>query len=360
MNLLEIVPTLKTGGAEKFVVELCNELAQRKDINVQILQLGPITDADICAQSLTDKVSRISLNKKSGFTLKAMLGVFRYIRKNQITHVHAHTSAISYILLPALFCRKVKFYATIHNDAKVDAIGSFIIPLIRKILFKMRLCMPVTISDESNKSFMEFYGMNAPLIYNGIGIKHSKGEESPFVEKGLHFVHVARVSPQKNQVTLYQAFNKLVAEGTPAYLYHYGRFDDSDISNELRSLCNEHIKIMGETSNVPNILHFADALCLSSNIEGMPMTIIEALSSECPVICTPVGGCINMITDGENGILSKDTTVDEYYLALKRFVDLSSEKINEMKKRAKESFSLYDIRNTANKYLELFEMTPKR
>lgn len=66
-----------------------------------------------------------------------------------------------------------------------------------------------------------------------------------------------------------------------------------------------------------------------------------------------------MITDGENGILSKDTTVDEYYLALKRFADLSSEKINEMRKKAKESFSLYDIRNTANKYLELFEKTPK-
>ena len=40
----------------------------------------------------------------------------------------------------------------------------------------------------------------------------------------------------------------------------------------------------------------ADAMCLSSKMEGMPMTIIEAFSVGLPALCTPVGGCSSKLS----------------------------------------------------------------
>lgn len=354
MKILEIIASLKTAGAERFVVELSNELATCPGIEVQILQLMPVTEKDICAESLHEGICRTSLNKGRGFSFKAMVGVYKYIRKHHITHVHAHGSAISYVLLPALLCRGVRFFATIHSDARLDAGNKFLITLIRKILFKCGLCVPVTISEESNKSFRSFYGMEAPIIFNGISAKAARQRVSPFQEKGLHFVHVARVSEQKNQILLYQAFQRLVDSGGEAWLYHYGRFGDDEISQRLRALSNEHIKIMGEIPEATDVLRFADAMCLSSMMEGMPMTIIESFSVGSPVICTPVGGCVNMINDGVNGILSEDCTVDKYYKALERFSRLSGDEKEQMRKNALLSFKRYDIRDTAKSYLAIF------
>jgi len=354
MKILEIIPTLKTGGAEKFVVELSNEISNYQKIDIEILQLMPKTAKDICSKKLNPRIKYISINKHPGFSYRAIIQIYKYIKYNSITHVHAHTSAISYILPSAFILKKVKFFATIHNDAELDADNNFIVAFIRKILFKSKKCIPVTISEQSELSFEKFYKMSAAMIYNGISEDYEITYPNQFPQKGLKFVHIARTSIIKNQAMLYKAFNKLINEGYDIYLYHYGRFDNDDISTILRAFENSRIKIMGETDNSKNILHYADALCLSSTMEGMPMTIIEAFSVGCPVISTPVGGCINMIQDGYNGILSEDCSFNEYYNALKRFISLNATEKMEMRANALKSFNKYNIKNTAKLYLELF------
>ena len=86
----------------------------------------------------------------------------------------------------------------------------------------------------------------------------------------------------------------------------------------------------------------------------MPMTIIEAFSVGCPALCTPVGGIVNMIKDGENGMLSHSLSVDDYYFMLKRFSCLSSEERTHMKLMASKSFIKYSIENTAFEYLKIY------
>ena len=88
--------------------------------------------------------------------------------------------------------------------------------------------------------------------------------------------------------------------------------------------------------------------------EAFPISIIEAFSVGCPVLCTPVGGIVNMIKDGENGMLSHSLSVDDYYFMLKRFSCLPSEERTHMKLMASKSFIRYSIENTALEYLKIY------
>ena len=355
MKILEIIPSLQSSGAERLVVELSNELNKRKDVNVTLLLLYPFRETDILRQFVASDIKIYTLNKPMGFSVACMLKLLKFVVKGKYDVVHTHTSATPYILFPALLYRKPLYCATIHSEAKREA-GGLIRAKIKRFLYKAHLCQPVTISPNSNKSFVDYYHMNAPIIFNGIKpyelsqIAHDKGQDEPVI-----FAHIARTHKIKNQIMLYNCVNRLAKEGYNVKLLHYGRFNDESISKELRLLKSENIEICGETDNPQEVLLNADALCMSSLMEGMPMTIIEAFSVGCPIISTPVGGCSNMVQDGENGILSEGTDEDSYYRALCRFMTLSKEERKDMRKKALDSFKKYDIRTTADNYFNLFK-----
>ena len=355
MKILEIIPSLHSAGAERLVVELSNELNNRKGVEVTLLQLYPFRETDILRQFLDSSIKVYSLKKPMGFSASCLWKLLKFIKNGHYDVVHSHTSVTSYLILPALIYRRPLYCATIHSEARREA-GGRVKSMVKKCLFKTGLCQPVTISEKSNESFVDYYHMGAPIIYNGIKRYSSLPILNKLQSKGsIVFVHIARVHKIKNQIILYNCINRLAKEGFNVKLRHYGRFSDEELSEKLRSIKSDNIQICGETDNPQEVLLNADALCMSSLMEGMPMTIIEAFSVGCPVISTPVGGCSNMVHDGENGILSEDTDEESYYKAMRRFLSLKEDSVIEMRQNALKSFEKYDIRTTADNYLKLFD-----
>lgn len=64
MRILEIIPTLGSGGAERFVVDLSNELCEKDNVEVMLLTLYDISESDIFASFLSKRVRLYSLGKK--------------------------------------------------------------------------------------------------------------------------------------------------------------------------------------------------------------------------------------------------------------------------------------------------------
>ena len=353
MKILEIIPSLQSAGAERLVVELSNEFCSREGVEVTILQLYPFNDKDILKPLVDKRIPILTLNKPMGLSITCFFKLLYLIWKGKYDAVHTHTSATRYILLSAIVYRRPVYCSTIHSEAKREA-GGFISSTIKKVLYKFNLCRPVTISEQSNLSFRNYYHLDAPIIYNGLKPYKLNIDWESKKDNILRLVHIARTHPIKNQTMLYRCVNKLVQEGYKVQLYHYGRFYQKEVNDELYSLKTDDIIIAGETEEPQKELAKADALCMSSKMEGMPMTIIEAFSVGCPVISTPVGGCVNMIEDGQNGILSKSISEDDYYEALKRFALMSVEERVQMRKKAYQSFDKYNISKTADKYLKLY------
>lgn len=79
---------------------------------------------------------------------------------------------------------------------------------------------------------------------------------------------------------------------------------DTNINKEIDLYKNnENIKFMGNISNIEDILSITDVFCLPSYREGMPRSIIEAMSMECAVIATDIRGSREEVLDGETGFL---------------------------------------------------------
>ena len=224
-------------------------------------------------------------------------------------------------------------------------------------MFKHGLCTPVTISEESKASFDDYYNMDAPIVYNGVsnyagnGIAPLRDNEDQFL-----FIHPASCQPVKNQELLIKAFTRLVIEYSNSKMIWLGsNASYKTLFDSLISIKPQQFEYLGVVPNVREYLSQADAMCLSSKMEGMPMTIIEAFSVGCPSLCTPVGGIVNMIENGVNGMLSDDLEVESYYKMLKSFCKLTTKQRKQMREQAKRSFAKYSIENSVRGYLEIYK-----
>ena len=125
--------------------------------------------------------------------------------------------------------------------------------------------------------------------------------------------------------------------------------------NELRKYFGDKIIYKGVTQDIRKYMKNSRAMCLSSNMEGMPMTIIEAMSVGCIAVTTPVGGCVNMIESGINGFISDDMSVEAYSQSLEKVLNLSDEELNLMRSAARDTYEQkYTITKTSQEYLTLF------
>lgn len=357
MKILQIIPTLGSGGAERFVFELSNELC-RQGHEVEILTLYHVPNNNPLRKSLNAKIQLFSLKKKNGLELRLFYSVLQLIKHGKYDVVHGHVGAIKYMVLAALICRKVKYVATIHSEAKREA-GRSIDKWSRKLMFGQWLCVPVTISEESEISFERFYGIKGEMIRNGVSNYEKKQEVVLKDHEGqVVFLHPASCQPVKNQQLLFEAFNELIKNDVDAKLVWIGSNSSYlALFDTLKPLMQHNIQYLGVVDNVRDYMVASDAVCLSSKMEGMPMTIIEAFSVGCPVICTPVGGCKNMIHNGENGLLSDDLTTDSYYNTMQLFIKMSDEKKKSIKEESLASFDNYSIEECANNYLHIYKQS---
>ena len=353
MRIVEVIPTLNVGGAEKFVVNLSAHLSELGHA-CHLVTLFDSASMQTQITGLPSSVVRSSLGKSHGFDFRCLLRLMKFISKEKPDVVHAHIGAITYLLFAAVFCRKTKYFATIHSEAKREA-GSLLHRLVRKFLFKLNFVRPVTISDESRTSFVEFYGMQPSMIYNGAP---DFKDTSVAVENSKKiFVHVASCQPVKNQELLLKSFAQLAEKYKDVELHWYGSNTlCPELFASLSSYFSDQIMYKGIVSEVRSVLSNATAMCLSSKMEGMPMTIIEAMSVGCISAATPVGGCKNMIVDGVNGFLSADLTVESYSEMLEKIITLPESKFKEVRLNSRLSYEAeYSIGICVNLYLDLFQ-----
>jgi glycosyltransferase involved in cell wall biosynthesis len=76
------------------------------------------------------------------------------------------------------------------------------------------------------------------------------------------------------------------------------------------------VEVLGDRSDVPDLLGAADAVCLSSNREALPMVLIEAMAAGRAVVATAVGGIPDLVVDGLTGDLVAPESEDSLARAL--------------------------------------------
>lgn len=359
MKILQIIYNLAPGGAERFVVDLCNELATKNNDEVHLLTTNDdaIPGNKHYHGSLSNKVIYHNIGAKSGFSIKSIVGVYKTIKRIKPDVVHLHSNLVLFFL-PAIFCRKVKFIHTLHNIAEKTITIKYL-KCIYKYLYKNKV-LPITISKLCNNSYKDAFGLNNSVcITNGrapIALTPLHNDAAAEIESYIYgrripiYIHVARYAEQKNQQLLLDTFERLHNEGKEFLLLVLGAgFENSPFMHLNKT---DYIKILGAKQNVADYLACANYFVLSSSWEGLPISLLEAMSIGCIPISTPAGGVVDVIRDGENGYMSPSFDREDFYKTVcKSFNDTESIDKETVIKDYKDN---YTIEVCASKYYDAY------
>lgn len=359
------MPQLSSGGGERFVVDLCNELVEMgHEVKLIVSHSLERPGLAFYLPELDKRVELESMNKRMGADFGLPVRMLRSIRRFRPDVVHTHLNGIVYSALSALRAGRVVHCHTVHNAAEKEAGASFLGRGVRRLLFKSKRVLPVTISEESQRSFREFYGMDAPMIANGrnvpqpVPVSDAVRREVEALKRTPHtrvLVNLARIISVKRQDLIARVCKRLESDGYDFLMMFIGRSIDDEVVRGIKDAECGNVHMLGERTNPLEYLAVADSFCLMSEYEGMPISLIEAIGCGCVPVCTPVGGLRNVIVDGENGFLASDLSEDACYVALKRFLDLTDEELAKRKKAAVTTYAPYGMRTCAEQYLKLFE-----
>ena len=161
-----------------------------------------------------------------------------------------------------------------------------------------------------------------PLVENGIDevrlraqsqrSRQQVREDLGIDEDAFIFLSAGRLTEQKRYDVLVQAVSLL---DEPDLQYVSLVAGTGPLENQVRDLVSEHdlehrIRLLGVRDDVPDLMNAADCFLMTSEVEGLPMALLEAMMLGLPTVSTAVGAIPDVITDGATGRLtpSEDTS----------------------------------------------------
>ncbi|MBQ7987477.1 MAG: glycosyltransferase [Bacteroidaceae bacterium] len=364
MRILHIHPSMLGGGIESVICSIAGEMA-RQGHDVTVCSIYRPKQDDIFWYQLPENVRRDTLGKETtGFSLREVFAVYRYIRRGHFDVVQLH-GFLYYFFFAVVMLPRQRFFYTFHSDARRENFkwDARFFPL-KKLVFRLGLVRAITISPASQQSFRDLYGCSSSLCENGIpmpAVDDSPNvvDEARLTPSTRVFLHPGRITEAKNQLVLVRVFRRLIEEGQDVVLLIVGKEEDDVILQQLRPYFSDRIRYLGLRTDVPSLLARADAMCLPSVWEGLPITLLECLAVGCIPVCSPVGGIVNVVEDGRNGLLSASSAEDDYYRVMRRFLVLDADGAARMKQQVRASFQPYHISHTVEKYLAAYAAAGK-
>lgn len=353
LKIVHIVQSLETGGAEKLLVDLC--LNCKNDFFVTVISQYSKGDYPYEKILNENNIEIVYLNKKKGFDFKSVFDLTKVLKQIKPDIVHTHLHAAIYAIPYYMINKKCAKIHTVHSIAKMEFGKTH--RIIQGFAYKHLGVTPVAIGETVKQTLSLEYNLNdIKVIYNGIELKAYEMKKEMPINKGFQIVNVASFSKWKNQIFLLEAFSNAIKKNSLLRLVFVGGGPLKELVEQKAleyGLYGSAVEFVGVSSEVPKYLSQADAFCLCSTFEGLPISILEAFNAGLPVIATNVGGIKDIVIDGENGLLVESNNIAELEDAILKLASNRElcQRISDInRKKAKE----FDIKETTKSYIELY------
>ena len=308
-KILFVIPALVGGGAERVMVTLANNLSQNHDVEILTL-----TSTD-CFYELNNKVTVEGLgccvNKRNFITrtftrvkvaFKAFFGLKKAIKDKKTDVVIGFLNSVSQQLLLLKMFSKMKCKLIVSERADPNERSFFCRWFERN--FYPRADVVVCQGTKAAEFFKEKHRKKIVIIPNPIC-----ADAIPPIFEGQRkktIVGVGRLAEQKNFAMLISAFSKLDEKFSDYKLEIYGAGPlENQLNDQIKALgLTEKAFLMGAKKNVMFEIADASLYVMSSNFEGFPNALVEAMATGLPVISTdfPTGVASEIVKE-ENGIV---------------------------------------------------------
>jgi glycosyltransferase involved in cell wall biosynthesis len=375
---LQVIPAFTVGGAEWMAAHLAAHLPANQ-FRRGVVSLHGARGSPIEEYLSHHGVPVYYINKRRGFDPTTWLRLYRLLRTLKPAIVNTHQTVGRYVY-PACWAARQKIIVhTVHNIA-IGEIHSRFWRRFQGWAYR-RGVLPVSIAQEVTRTFIEEYG-RAPAAEIPNAIPTDRYTPDPVCRAAwrsqhevpadaLMFTCVAGLRPQKNHRLLIQAFAHASSQLADALLLLVGPPDrlDPAYAESLQRLAQElglgqRVRFLGSRSDVPDILRASDVFVLSSDYEGNPLSVLEAMAAGLPVVSTAVGGVPELVQHGVTGLLvpaGDARALAEAITQLGRDADQRAAMGNAARQTALERFDVRVMSHAYAKfYLELLHSSPAR
>lgn len=335
-RLLFIISSLGGGGAERVMVNIMNHL----DKNKYEILLVLFENIQVLREELDSRVEVVSLDKKSRFDFIRIIYELRRIMKdyNPQTVISFLYFVNIIVMMASLFTQRTFRLILSERGYPERYLYEARFAWLKKVLMKLtytRADMILTNTKNIKVIFEKEFGVppeKVQTIYNPVPIdkiiqksqiridhKFFKRENSKIIISAGRLVDVKRFD------ILLRAFSLIRKRLDNVYLIILG---EGELLSELGALASrlsieKWVDFVGYQSNPYAWFSKADIFVLSSDSEGFPNVLVEAMTCGLAVISTnpPSCGPKEIITNGKNGILvpisDEEKLAEAMYLPLK-------------------------------------------
>lgn len=307
-KLLFHINSMGKGGAERVVSVLSGRFAKdgyetvivtlwRADEEYELIQ--GVRRVNLGDWKNPENTGRISL------ALGRFIDLRKVIRRENPDLVISFCNKANFRCSYSMLGMKIPLLVSVRNDPRID----YLPYKYASLRMEKRADGCVFQTADAMKCFNEKLRKKSRVIWNPLDDKYLV-PSSDRTERSKYIVSVGRLSTQKNQLLLLKAFRKVMEE-LPGYeLRIYGEESESGVKAFLSDYIKEngmqgHVRFMGQSSHLEEEISDASLFVLSSDYEGLPNALIEAMALGVPVISTdcPCGGPGELIEDGISGCL---------------------------------------------------------
>jgi glycosyltransferase involved in cell wall biosynthesis len=350
MNHIAIITrNMRAGGAERVIAQLVKYMTHKK-IKCTIITL----DDDEMFYDLPSQVKIYTIKKKSKNShidkLLKYIEIRRYLIHIKPDIVLALPEDIGAYIIPTLLGTHIPVVVSERNNP-------WIMPRKKETRFVRKLFYPFATGFVfQTKEAALFF--SARIQKKGIVLPNPLDLEripQPWEgDRRKKIIGAGRLEKQKNFPLLINAFAKFHERHSDYVLMIYGE-------GELREELGAHAESLlpqgsyyfpGRSKQLLECMRGAAMFVLSSDYEGMPNVVIEAMAMGIPVISTncPTGGAADLIETGKNGLLVPVNNVDELSKAMCILID-NKELSNQLGKNALKIKEKLDVRIVAEQWV---------
>ena len=257
--------------------------------------------------------------------LRSLSNLISFIREYKPDIIHTHTSKAGFIgRLAGFICRVPLRLHTIHELPENAATSFFTKKLyfILEWLAARLACFHFTVSSPNFKQIVSEGVVPADKLaivregcldlerYQPCGSPQQLREKLSLAADSFIIGSVGRLEEAKGHDYLIKAFALLlqklsVEEAAKTYLIIVGQ---GKLRQQLENLVAElnlgkQVVLVGWADNLLEYLGNFDIYALNSNYEGLGIANLEAMVMHRPVVCTAVGGVVDVVEDGKSGLL---------------------------------------------------------
>lgn len=293
------------GGMEK-VVQILAGLQQQDSYKVSVLT----SDQNKPAAETDDfQVKRLKTFVIANTRIMpALVGQLLRLNRKQVVHLHFASAYMPELIWLISKLRGYKYIAHMHLDFVPTGRFGFLVDVYKKYILKRVLrnaARVVVFTDDQRLALCKRYKLaesRVVVMINGVEPKfYNDSVRKPHPK--LRLLFVGRLEAQKNLQQLLTALEGVSEQFETTIV------GDGSLKAELRQMAKakklKNVTFAGRADGQKLLDYYkqADVFVLSSELEGMPLVLLEAMASALPIVATNVTGTRDVVVSGKNGLL---------------------------------------------------------